>query len=83
MSALTEGAQARVATRRRHVDAVVIAEMARSLHREVGSERARLLESAESAHTRERLCDSEAGGRVRAPRVRGVRSRQCTGASIL
>jgi hypothetical protein len=63
----------RVAVRMRHADAGVVSEMARSLHCDAKSERER---AGESVRTREIACATEAGRRVRPPRVLTTRSRR-------
>ena len=59
--------------RMRHADAGVVSEMARSLHRDARSEREG---AGESVRAREIVCATEAGRRVRAPRVLTTRSRR-------
>jgi hypothetical protein len=57
----------------RHADAGVVSEMTRSLHRDAKSERER---AGESVRTQEMVCATEAGSRVRSPRVLATRSRR-------
>ncbi|HEV3046794.1 MAG TPA: hypothetical protein VGY13_05475 [Solirubrobacteraceae bacterium] len=61
------------ASRRRHLDAVVIAEMARSLHRDASRERESV---RESLGPRASVCAGEAGLRVHTPRMRAARPRR-------
>jgi hypothetical protein len=68
MSAGADSAHARAAVRMRRVDAGVVAQMARSLHRDARHERAGARESGERA--REVACAIEVGRVRRAPVTR-------------
>jgi hypothetical protein len=72
MNGVIDSASARLAGRRRHLDAGVVAEMARALHRDAGRERERSAAGRHGGRGRELARAIEAGRvhRGRAPRPR-------------